>query len=67
MSQNGYPHGFGTLSTYDVFYAGNELLYNGNNSQNRLKSYLADDYSKGYEDIHKPINHKCKMEFVEVM
>lgn len=43
------------------------LLYPGNNSENRFKSYLTDDYSKNHENLHKPIDHQCKMGFVEVM
>ena len=35
--------------------------------ENTFKSYLKDDYSKGQEDTHKPIDHPCKMGFVSVL
>ncbi|TXE15710.1 restriction endonuclease [Psychroserpens burtonensis] len=43
------------------------LLYPGEPNENKFRSYLTDDYSKDTEDNHNPIDHKCKMGFVEVM
>jgi 5-methylcytosine-specific restriction enzyme subunit McrC len=43
------------------------LLYPGNYSENKFKTYLTDDYSKDKEENHNPIDHQCKMGFVSVL
>jgi 5-methylcytosine-specific restriction enzyme subunit McrC len=43
------------------------LLYPGEQSENKFRSYLTDDYSKDDNANHTEIDHQCKMGFVEVM
>jgi 5-methylcytosine-specific restriction enzyme subunit McrC len=43
------------------------LLYPGNYSENKFKSYQTDDYSKYTSEEALEIDHQCKMGFVEVM
>ncbi|QNK78665.1 restriction endonuclease [Winogradskyella sp. PAMC22761] len=43
------------------------LLYPGDASENKFKSYLTDDYLKVHEDEHSRIDHQCKMGFVSVL
>ncbi|WP_179339529.1 McrC family protein [Winogradskyella ludwigii] len=43
------------------------LLYPGDASGNKFKSYLTDDYLKVHEDEHSRIDHQCKMGFVTVL
>ncbi|AOW20753.1 McrC family protein [Urechidicola croceus] len=43
------------------------LLYPGEPSQNKFKSYETDDYSKDDQENHTPIDHQCKMGFVSVL
>ncbi|WP_282116646.1 McrC family protein [Cellulophaga baltica] len=42
------------------------LLYPGDNTENKFKPYLKDDYYKVL-DIHNTIEHQCKMGFVSVL
>ena len=42
------------------------LLYPGETSENKFKSFLTDDYSKHINDGASEIDHQCKMGFVSV-
>jgi 5-methylcytosine-specific restriction enzyme subunit McrC len=43
------------------------LLYPGETSENKFKSYKTDDYSLNLENNPKEIDHQCKMGFVSVL
>lgn len=43
------------------------LLYPGDASENRFKSYQTDDYSKDEYNNHLEMDHQCKMGFVSVL
>lgn len=43
------------------------LLYPGERSENKFRSYLTDDYIKDDDSNANEIDHQCKMGFVEVM
>ena len=43
------------------------LLYPGEQSENKFRSYLTDDYSKDEDSNHNEIDHQCKMGFVSVL
>lgn len=43
------------------------LLYPGNYTENKFKSYLTDDYSKHNKGEASYIDHQCKMGFVSVL
>jgi 5-methylcytosine-specific restriction enzyme subunit McrC len=43
------------------------LLYPGDQSENKFKSYETDDYTKDDDSNHTKIDHQCKMGFVSVL
>jgi 5-methylcytosine-specific restriction enzyme subunit McrC len=43
------------------------LLYPGDQSENKFKSYKTDDYTKDDASNHNKIDHQCKMGFVSVL
>lgn len=43
------------------------LLYPGETSENKFKSYKTDDYSLNVENNSLKINHQCKMGFISVL
>ena len=43
------------------------LLYPGESSENKFKSYQTDDYSIHRTEEPKEMNHQCKMGFVSVL